>query len=425
MRARNITEIRSREDLLGGKPGDVSDEAWLEELQGFFNQQIEESLSAYGDKLGEEGSERRKQRQASMERVCLAGAQMRQAEKRGLLKKLAIFPDGTALEILTEESPQPIKTTGLPATYRASVPFERGRISGELVSLSAGQEAALRAVIILLEKYNYEGDQGSSPTDSEYEYFYSGKLPKVSFSPAEYYEARGLPRDKEGQFRGKAAEDVKQDLKDLNTTFEFGPYLFDLGGGVSRTVKGSGPLMNVWMIEVTDTEEASGNILRQEERFTVEPRPELIRYSSRFGIRPHPLILAGLGLDGGRENFVRIEVDIQSRIKALYAGRRYPHQSVEHLASYLHEIDLEPFTIGKDKLAQRIGLESALKQGRRKRVTKYIEEAIQVALSLGIITSYEDSGDQYIFHLSKEKGRRKAKTERQKSLPLKKKAKKR
>lgn len=114
---------------------------------------------------------------------------------------------------------------------------------------------------------------------------------------------------------------------------------------------------------------------------------------------PHAILLSGLGLDNRKQNFVRIETNLHARIKEHYREKRYP-SSVKHLSTYLVTIELEPFSIGKEKLAKQIRVGPALKQGRRKRVSGYIEEAIQVALFLGIITSYEETKEQCIFHLT-------------------------
>ena len=410
MKARNVSEIQKREDLLHNKPESISEEAWLEELQDLFEKQRERA-------------------EGSKEETLLDMAKLVQAKKHDLLGKIIKKTISATVELTGSTRrdliarPKTIRAPGLPTTYRAPVPFERGRISGELVSLLAGQEAALRAVLVILEQHNYEGDQKPSPSPSEWSDIYSGSIPKRSFSLSEYYEARGITSDQKGHYGGKAAEDAKQDLLDLGKSITLGPYQFDLAGGGTRSIKSTGPLMAIWLLEVTDRAK-DGDWIRHEETVTVDPRPGLLRYIAQVAVTPSPLLLSGLGLDGGPENFVRIEVDIQSRIKALYDGKKYK-PAVEHLATYLLTIDLEPFKIGKETLAQRIGLELSLKQGKRGRVTRYIEEAIHVALSLGIITSYEDSGDHYIFHLSKEKGRRKAKIERQKSLPVKKASKKR
>jgi len=411
MSLRRIEQIQPREDLLQRKPKSISEEAWLHELDEIFKSHLDEALSSFSGAYGKTEARKRK---TSLEKTSLATAKLIQLDRHSLLVEKAFPRDGGTLDLLTKARPEAITRAGLPATYRVSVPFERGRVSGELVSLSDGQEKALRAVFVVLEKHNYEGDRGSAPVDGQWNDIYSGSLPKRSFSLSEYYEARGVSPDGDGRFRGKAAELAKQDLLDLGKSIQIGPYQFDLGGGQTRTIKATGPLMSIWLLEVTDKE--GGKWIRHEETVTVDPMPGLLSYIAQVEVTPHPLLLSGLGLDNQRENFVRIETDLHGRIKDYYQGKRYP-QAVEHLATYLLTIDLEPFTIGKDKLAKQIGLGDALQQGRRKRVSRYLNESIEVSLHLGIIESYEETETQYTFRLSPNRGRREAKMKRQKALP--------
>ena len=86
------------------------------------------------------------------------------------------------------------------------------------LDLTVTEDRALSALLILLDRKGYKGD-GSREIESD-AWKWKGRIPRLSFTWSEFYEAYGLQKHGE-QYQGRQIDEAKKALESLQRPFSF------------------------------------------------------------------------------------------------------------------------------------------------------------------------------------------------------------
>jgi hypothetical protein len=257
---------------------------------------------------------------------------------------------------------------------------EAGPVEISGLDLDISQDKALSAVQLLLSRTNYEGNLPGVYVRSP-DYRWEGILPGLAFTVPEYLEAYGLQKNKRGAFPGRQRKLALEALKSLclprrvvykKPRWEKGKKLYDV--------------IVVYKPLIEMLEGYFG--LEEAEAATVEQGENLPDRLSVIGLRPSPLLLDGLA------NFYLLKpATLHKELEALVAKKRGTNARVPRAYSLFVEWLLTRShaeeKVSRDTLVTKLRLESYRDQRKLKKAYGQIDEALEHALELEYLLSYE------------------------------------
>lgn len=260
----------------------------------------------------------------------------------------------------------------------ADIQQETGFISG--VNLTKPQERALHAIQKLLDETDYGGNLPGEERTS-IDFHWRGHIPTLSFTPTEYFQAYELKPAGDGRYRGKSAQEAIEGLKSLMTVRHFVVYdriTYKNGKKLREAIRVTTPL-------ITAVGEAFQNIT-EEELEQVRAGKELSgKRNTKIVITPSPLLLDGIT---NRNWYLMKPSTLFSEIQELNPGKKYPNE-VHLFIDWLLTLDMKSFNVSRDTLAIRLKMDKLIEHRRRSEINRRIDMALEVALELKYLLSYD------------------------------------
>ena len=253
-------------------------------------------------------------------------------------------------------------------------------ISSYGLDLTENQDKALHAIQKLLADTDYLGNlPGENRTSTEFKW--TGYMPTLSFTPTEYFDAYpGLERAGDGRYHGSQVKSAIEALKsflDMKYSFSYNRPVFEKGKKSYKAVRAVGTLINQIGESFSDLTEEE---LEDEKAGKGLPESRMTRIS----ITPSPILLAGI-----RDGWYLLKpVHLHAEVQALYPGRKYPPE-VRLFLEWLLTLNKREMSISRINLAYKLSMNTLIQNRKQSLIDKKISEALEVALKLEYLLSYE------------------------------------
>ena len=267
------------------------------------------------------------------------------------------------------------------------------------LDLTVTQDRALSALLILLDRTDYKGD-GSREIESD-EWKWKGRIPRLSFTWTEFYEAYGLQMYGD-QYQGRQMAEAKKALESLQRPFSFVYQKRKHEGTGKRrktlydAIRIKRPLIQINPIEgFTDlTEEELEQVKAGAEMKTRLRRTQLqVEFS--------PIVVDQLSTF-----YLLKPASFHQDLSKLLKGKR-PHTAYVLFCNFLLTLNKTPWKIGKETLARRLRLTSLIEQRQKALLEKTIQECLRLAKELGFLLAYsQDATGMITLSLNEEKCKR-------------------
>ena len=273
---------------------------------------------------------------------------------------------------------------GKPKSSRQLLLGEDADIRGGAISygldLTKPQARALQAVQKLLDATDYQGNMEGEERHS-IDFKWQGYIPTLSFTPTEYFDAYpGLERAGDGRYHGSQVQSAMEALKsflDIKYYFSYNRPVFEGGKKSYKAIRAVGTLINQIGESFSDLTEEE-----LEDEQAGKGLPDTRR--TRISITPSPILLAGI-----REGWYLLKpVHLHAEIQALYPGKKYPRE-VSLFLEWLLTLDKREMKIGRNNLAFKLQMHTLIRNRKQTLIDTRISEALEVALQLGYLLSYE------------------------------------
>jgi len=279
---------------------------------------------------------------------------------------------------------------GLLDTTRKEIAEKSIEVIG--LDISEAQRAALFAIQKLLTETDYKGNIPGKNIEGDKGFNFSGFLPALQFTPAEYLKAYGLKKKKTArgweEYSGEERRQALQALVDLTK-----PFLFVAKWTYPKTVKGKTE-------NVTDRIETIRpliHITRGYEALTKQEDAALDKGTGTAGtdeklkaiaIEPAPIVVKGID-----RYFVLMPANYAEEIKFLVPhASKFVYRFVRWLIVQAeekrrHRADLVILE-GIQEIAYHLRMDAYIKTNQGKRIRQIITKCYKAAKDLGYLLSY-------------------------------------
>ncbi len=280
------------------------------------------------------------------------------------------------------------------------------------LDLDTKHRRALHAVQTLLAHTKYKGNVEGRTLDGRNDFKFSGYLPKIKFTRAEYLEAYGIKKYKTTrgklEFGGRESKNALSALQDLATKNHLiisKRVRYEKGNEFIDRIQTVSPVIRIY--------EGWENLTKKEdEELTLGLKGETVkRKHSGFVVEPCPLLV-----DQIDSYFVLKPADMYQEIKLRVPG-------ASKYAYAFTDLILQTATLQKGKnkktwptsiefsietLSYRLRLDGYIKNRKWKRIEQILNKCFQVAIDVGWIENYEEITGKtvekiYRFHLNQKK----------------------
>lgn len=208
---------------------------------------------------------------------------------------------------------------------------------------------------------------------------------EITFTPQEFFEYCGLKKTSRGTYSGKQKEEHLQTLWSLaSTPKKIVQQQTELKKGKKKykTYILTTPLLTVKSADIieSDTEEEAQDIMER----AISGRELPKKRKTRYLVKPDPIMYKLLD-----RLYVRKAISQFEEIRTLHPGEK-PNPYTHTFLDFIQTLDFSPLKVGRDTLAERIGLDGYLRQRKRTIVTNRINEALEDALATRYILSYQE-----------------------------------
>ena len=307
------------------------------------------------------------------------------------VSKPALTEQPRGMETPEEQKAQPYFKAGMEVErqkfgkpeYSQLLLGEDADIRGGAISygldLTKPQARALDAIQKLLDATDYQGNMEGEELHS-IDFKWQGYIPTLSFTPTEFYQAYGLEPAGDGRYHGSLAQEALEGLKSLMLA----RYRLVYDRTVYKGGKKSIEAIRVTAPIISSVGEAFQDIT-EEELEQVKAGQELSeRRNTKIIITPSPILL-----DRIHESWYLLKpASFFTEIQELYPGKRYPDE-VWLFLNWLLTWNKKEVRINKKNLAVILRMDSLIRNRRKADIDKRIAEALDVAMKLEYLLSYE------------------------------------
>ncbi len=307
------------------------------------------------------------------------------------VSKPALTEQPRGMETPEEQKAQPYFKAGMEVErqkfgkpeYSQLLLGEDADIRGGAISygldLTKPQARALDAIQKLLDATDYQGNMEGEELHS-IDFKWQGYIPTLSFTPTEFYQAYGLEPAGDGRYHGSLAQEAIEGLKSLMIA----RYRLVYDRTVYKGGKKSIEAIRVTAPIISSVGEAFQDIT-EEELEQVKAGQELSeRRNTKIIITPSPILL-----DRIHESWYLLKpASFFTEIQELYPGKRYPDE-VWLFLNWLLTWNKKEVRINKKNLAVILRMDSLIRNRRKADIDKRIAEALDVAMKLEYLLSYE------------------------------------
>lgn len=247
------------------------------------------------------------------------------------------------------------------------------------LDLTKPQARALHAVQKLLDATDYLGNMEGEEIHS-IDFKWRGYIPTLSFTPTEFYQAYGLEPAGDGRYHGSLAQEALEGLKSLMTAryrLVYDRKVYKNGKKIIEAIRVTAPI-------ISSVGEAFQDIT-EEELEQVKAGQEIPdKRNTRITITPSPIMLDRIH----KSWYLLKPASFFTEIQELYPGKRYPDE-VWLFLNWLLTWDKKEVWINKKNLAVILRMDSLIRNRRKADIDKRIAEALDVAMKLEYLLSYE------------------------------------
>lgn len=264
------------------------------------------------------------------------------------------------------------------------------------LDLSEGEDRAISALQILLDRSDYKGNLPSQEITTK-EWKFLKVTPAHSFTWAEYFEAYGLKR-RNGQFRGKNVDSAKKDLENLATKTRRLVYSRRRWDDKKKRLVYD---MVVW----------TGNLIQMLEGYEGLDKAEALMVEAGQPVkttRRHKVavVFSPVFIDGILNYFLLKPVHLHGEIRTVLGSKRSSPVHARFL-NFLLTLSLSPLPINENKLIEVLRLDGLVKHRQKARARKILQECYEIAKELGYLHDYrQDAFGLMYFTLNPERCRR-------------------
>ena len=248
------------------------------------------------------------------------------------------------------------------------------------LDLSVSQDKAFHAVQKLLAKTGYKGNiPGEERQITSFKW--QGYIPRLSITYPEYYEAYGLSPAGDGRYHGAQAQEALLALKSLTETRMI-YYKRDRWTGSGKTKRLVSDIVKTPVAPVSVWEGYKG--LEAEETRVVLGGGDIPgKRINRLIIEVSPLLVDQI------DTFYLLKPSaLHAEIQALMPGKRYA-PTIPRFISFLLTLDKREIHISRSSLARKLRLDYLIDQRKPSALDKKIREALDTALELSYLLTYE------------------------------------
>lgn len=267
------------------------------------------------------------------------------------------------------------------------------------LSLSLTENKALFALQKLLDKTNYKGNIDGRVATPENTFHYSGFLPRVQFTPAEYLDAYGLKRNTSGrgyqEFNSNERSEAMKALRSLadkkfKIIYERKRWDEKKKMVTDVIITESSLIQIVWGLIGLDAEEKKK---WDEGRFS---ETELMDRST-IAVEFAPILV-----DQIEGYFLLIPASFYEDIKAQVPAAKYSQYIPLFLEWLILQAEIQrraktgwKIEINYKKLAEKLGMGKLIRQRKNKEIRANLEECYDIAIKLGYIEKATTEDGRY------------------------------
>ncbi len=261
------------------------------------------------------------------------------------------------------------------------------------LDLSVSELRAIDALQLLLEETDYQGNEPGGEIIRSEAFKYEGLVPKLRVTFSEYLEAYGLQRSSSGFSRAQRDEAMQA----LDSLTEPRTVAYSRRYRQGKRYKNDVVIARRPLISVS----------KGYKGLTDQQAEEVIVTEGKSRRPTHLLIdFSPLWVDQIASFYVLKPVGFYDELR-LAIGSKRPSASIQLFLNWLMTKNKAIVKIGREKLAERIRLAHLLDSRHQSRLDKQLQEAIDVALEMGYLLSYEqDALQMYTFYLNPERCKR-------------------
>jgi len=276
------------------------------------------------------------------------------------------------------------------------------------LDLTVSEDKALSALQILLHRTGYQGNLQAEEVDSlAYKGHY--KLPRLQFTPSEYFEAYGLRQYGSGYY-GKQRKEAEEALKSLAEKPRLIIYKRASwhGNGKGRkklydVIRHRGPIIQLL--------EGYKN-LEEQEAARLEAGEELPGRVTRLAVQFGPLIVDDI------ETFFLLKPATLHREIEKHLGAKRISRSVSLFIQWLLTMNLRTVTVAREDLARKLRLNNFIEQRKPSQLKLQLQECFETAKALEYLLEYtEDDFGMLTFRLNPERCKRLGQKEDKETKP--------
>jgi hypothetical protein len=307
------------------------------------------------------------------------------------VSKPALTEQPRGMETPEEQKAQPYFKAGMEVErqkfgkpeYSQLLLGEDADIRGGAISygldLTKPQARALDAIQKLLDATDYQGNMEGEELHS-IDFKWQGYIPTLSFTPTEFYQAYGLEPAGDGRYHGSLAQEAIEGLKSLMIA----RYRLVYDRTVYKGGKKSIEAIRVTAPIISSVGEAFQDITEEELELVKAGQELSERRNTKIIITPSPILL-----DRIHESWYLLKpASFFTEIQELYPGKRYPDE-VWLFLNWLLTWNKKEVRINKKNLAVILRMDSLIRNRRKADIDKRIAEALDVAMKLEYLLSYE------------------------------------
>ena len=268
------------------------------------------------------------------------------------------------------------------------------------LDLTVTEDRALSALQILLDRTGYKGNiEGSQIVSDEWKW--EGRIPRLSFTWSEFYEAYGLQKHGE-QYQGRQIDEAKKALESLQRPFSFVYQKRKYEGtGKRRKTLYDAIRIKRKLIEIIPIEGFTD--LTEEELEQVKAGAEV-----KAKLRRTQLIVdfSPILVDQLDTFYLLKPTSLHQDLSQLLKGKR-PHRAYSLFIEWLLTLNKPGWKIGKETLARRLRLTSLIEQRKKALLETTIQDCLRLAKELGFLLAYsQDATGMISLSLNEEKCKR-------------------
>jgi hypothetical protein len=249
------------------------------------------------------------------------------------------------------------------------------------LNLSVPEDKALSAVQMLLDKTGYQGTDGRETRSEPFKW--SGRLPRLSITHSQYFEAYGLERARDGQYSRHQEAEALEALWSLTTprAVYYERKHWDKGRQLSDIIRAKAPLLTlIEIMAYKDLPAYQADQLKAGQQVASKPR------ATGLLIECSPLLVDSI------DSFYTLKPTTLHKEIQQHHGSKKVSRAVSLFIEWLLTLDRPTIGPQKATLIEKLRLSKYVEDRHKERAEARLQEALSTAKALGYLLDYQDTG---------------------------------